>query len=43
VSFQRDDKKGNLLSVNCQTRAEIDSFWAKLTEGGEGVACWARY
>jgi predicted 3-demethylubiquinone-9 3-methyltransferase (glyoxalase superfamily) len=27
------------FSVNCQTQAEIDSFWAKLTEGGKEVAC----
>jgi predicted 3-demethylubiquinone-9 3-methyltransferase (glyoxalase superfamily) len=27
------------FSVSCQTQAEIDSLWAKLTEGGKDVAC----
>jgi predicted 3-demethylubiquinone-9 3-methyltransferase (glyoxalase superfamily) len=27
------------FSVRCQTQAEIDSLWAKLTEGGKEVAC----
>jgi len=25
--------------VNCETQAEVDEFWQKLSEGGEEVAC----
>lgn len=27
------------LSVDCETQEEVDDVWAKLTAGGEGVAC----
>ncbi len=27
------------LSVDCETQEEVDELWAKLTAGGEGVAC----
>src|SRR5881397_1669960 len=27
------------LFVNCQTQAEVDTLWAKLTEGGEESRC----
>jgi predicted 3-demethylubiquinone-9 3-methyltransferase (glyoxalase superfamily) len=27
------------LSVDCKTQAEVDRYWAKLTEGGEEVQC----
>ncbi len=27
------------LYVNCETQAEVDTLWAKLTEGGEEVQC----
>jgi predicted 3-demethylubiquinone-9 3-methyltransferase (glyoxalase superfamily) len=27
------------FSVSCQTQAEIDAFWEKLTEGGTGGQC----
>ena len=27
------------LFVSCQTQAEVDELWAKLTEGGEAVQC----
>src|SRR5512139_520601 len=27
------------LFVSCQTQAEVDELWAKLTQGGSGVQC----
>ena len=30
---------GISLMVNCETQAEIDDLWAKLTAGGKEVAC----
>jgi predicted 3-demethylubiquinone-9 3-methyltransferase (glyoxalase superfamily) len=27
------------LVVNCETQAEVDDFWAKLSEGGQEVEC----
>lgn len=27
------------LLVNCETQEEVDYYWSRLTEGGEGVAC----
>ncbi len=27
------------FSVDCKTQKEVDEFWEKLTEGGEGGAC----
>jgi predicted 3-demethylubiquinone-9 3-methyltransferase (glyoxalase superfamily) len=31
--------QGISLFVNCETQAEIDELWEKLSEGGEKVAC----
>ncbi len=31
--------QGFSLLVSCDTQAEIDRYWAKLTEGGKEVAC----
>ncbi len=30
---------GTSLFVNCETQAEVDEFWEKLTAGGETQAC----
>ncbi len=31
------------FAVNCKTQKEIDSYWAKLSKGGEGICCgWLR-
>ena len=30
---------GTSLLVNCETQAELDEYWEKLSEGGEKVAC----
>jgi predicted 3-demethylubiquinone-9 3-methyltransferase (glyoxalase superfamily) len=31
------------FAVSCETQAEIDEYWAKLTEGGSETACgWLR-
>jgi len=27
------------FSVSCDTQAEIDSYWSKLTDGGKEIAC----
>jgi len=27
------------FTVRCETQAEIDNYWAKLTEGGKEIAC----
>lgn len=31
--------QGISISVQCDTQEEVDEYWAKLTEGGEEVAC----
>jgi len=31
--------QGFSLFVSCETQAEIDRYWAKLTEGGKEVQC----
>jgi two-component system sensor histidine kinase QseC len=30
---------GTSLFVNCETQAEVDEFWEKLSEGGEKLPC----
>ena len=32
-------RQGISLFVSCDTQAEIDRYWAKLTEGGKEVQC----
>jgi predicted 3-demethylubiquinone-9 3-methyltransferase (glyoxalase superfamily) len=27
------------LSIDCRDQAEVDHYWGKLTDGGEGIAC----
>lgn len=31
--------QGISISVQCETQEEVDAYWAKLTDGGEEVAC----
>ena len=31
--------QGISISVQCETQAEVDRYWAKLTDGGAEVAC----
>lgn len=31
--------QGISLSVQCETQEEVDRYWARLTEGGQEVAC----
>jgi len=31
--------QGSSISVQCETQEEVDKYWAKLTEGGQEVAC----
>lgn len=31
--------QGISISVQCETQAEVDEYWARLSEGGQEVAC----